>query len=277
MLVKIPTSSCPYQRRTVPTVGELALFDTLQMMSLGDWQGAATSRADVRHAEKEMKMPLRYSASKNHTALLSKLQVVEIVRALARSEETWNKSWEQLQPLFPPQEDARAAAEQAFESTSLHERRAQAQPGMVATIVAKGGLSTASSTGVKLVRAAAEHLTATAVAMPGGGRVSCPMPEEASSAGEGSSSSSSGSSASEELSDNVSESEVERVQWLLSAGKRGHIHLMGEGRDKSGRWLTQCSRKLHNPQMGVGLAEAESTAMPWSPRCKAKLPAAAGR
>ena len=60
------------------------------------------------------------------------------------------------------------------------------------------------------------------------------------------------------------------LEWLLSKGKKAHLHLMGAPRD--GQICSACGRRLRQPGTGVGLEEALSSSAPWSPRCWAKLP-----
>jgi len=56
--------------------------------------------------------------------------------------------------------------------------------------------------------------------------------------------------------------EVHEINWQLSQGKKGCLHLTGEDPD-----YTQCGRCLKGPKTGLGIANAASTGAKWSPRC----------
>ena len=86
----------------------------------------------------------------------------------------------------------------------------------------------------------------------------------------GSPSSSSDSSSS----DNESNAEDEphpvsfnALSWELSSGTKGRLHLRSLDLDR-----LCCSRTLHRPESGTGLAWACQTGRRWSPRCWASLP-----
>jgi hypothetical protein len=55
------------------------------------------------------------------------------------------------------------------------------------------------------------------------------------------------------------------VQWQLSQGSRGHLHLVVGDQDLA------CGRTLHRPECGRGLESALATGRQWSPRCKRAL------
>ena len=61
------------------------------------------------------------------------------------------------------------------------------------------------------------------------------------------------------------------VQWLLSKGKKGHLHLRDTCGGEGARVLTLCGRKLADPEEGSGMACARMTSAEWPPRCWARL------
>ena len=88
------------------------------------------------------------------------------------------------------------------------------------------------------------------------------------------SSSSSESSEYTSVDDTASEKEVcvagdapEEVEWLLSKGQKGCLHIKA-GLDTS---LTLCGRTLRLPENGQGMQLALQCSREWSPRCKASL------
>eukprot|EP00439_Symbiodinium_sp_Y106_P041843 s864_g5.t1 len=93
-----------------------------------------------------------------------------------------------------------------------------------------------------------------------------------------SSGSSSSSSSSSPTSDSDGESTVDtdpsEVQWLLSKGCKGHLHLCKPLALQSKRWHTVCNRGLSMPEVGKGLEDALDTGRHWSPRCFRALPSA---
>ena len=77
-------------------------------------------------------------------------------------------------------------------------------------------------------------------------------------------SSSSNSSKKDTSIDCIMEVPGKDVQWELSGGRNGHLHLVVNG-------MLSCGRTLSRPQEGTGLEEAHRTGHIWSPRCKANL------
>ena len=90
-----------------------------------------------------------------------------------------------------------------------------------------------------------------------------------------SSSSDSDDSSDTSLSGSQSEEESgadeDSIEWLLSQGKKGHLHLLATDNTSDG-WLTRCNRQLVSPEYGLGISQAATTDHMWSPRCFAKLP-----
>ena len=90
----------------------------------------------------------------------------------------------------------------------------------------------------------------------------------------------SSSSASPSTSDTDSDSsssdtqveECQEMQWLLSKGRHGHLHICKPLQLQTKRWHTHCNRGLKDPEVGVGLQDAFSTGRSWSPRCFSHLP-----
>ena len=64
-----------------------------------------------------------------------------------------------------------------------------------------------------------------------------------------------------------SPSTVQEVQWLLSKGRQGHLHLCKPLHLQTTRCFTRCNRGLRDPEVGVGFVDAFSAGKPWSPRC----------
>ena len=57
------------------------------------------------------------------------------------------------------------------------------------------------------------------------------------------------------------------LEWQLSGGKKGHLHLVNADDPNK----TMCGRRLHNPEIGKGIEAARKTGRSWSPRCLAHL------
>eukprot|EP00435_Cladocopium_sp_Y103_P072039 s1255_g39.t1 len=112
------------------------------------------------------------------------------------------------------------------------------------------------------------------------GRAAIYLPEPVAAVrGNDHSSSSSDSSTSDTDSDSSSVDTVaneaadsSEVQWLLSKGPKGHLHICKPLQLQTKRWHTQCNRGLKDPDIGVGLEDAFSTGRQWSPRCFSSLP-----
>ena len=92
----------------------------------------------------------------------------------------------------------------------------------------------------------------------------------ASESGSASSAPSSDSDASDggDAEDEAYPPELAKLEWQLSSGSKGCLHLVVKGQ-------LVCGRVLRRPELGRGLSEATSAGRPWSPRCKAKLPVSA--
>ena len=85
------------------------------------------------------------------------------------------------------------------------------------------------------------------------------------SSGSSSSSSSSSPSKASKSSDCIEEEPGADIQWQLSQGKKGCLHLV------IGDAGLRCGRNLRHPELGLGLKDALATGKDWSPRCKAAL------
>ena len=89
-----------------------------------------------------------------------------------------------------------------------------------------------------------------------------------------SASSDSDSDSSESVSTGSTEqTDSSNVQWVLSKGRKGHLHLCRPLQLQVKRWRTMCNRGLCTPDLGTGLEDAFSTGKAWSPRCYQTLSA----
>ena len=95
------------------------------------------------------------------------------------------------------------------------------------------------------------------------------------SKGDDVSSSASSSVSSDSADDSAGDADYD-IHWQLSAGRKGHLHLVHDD-DDLGTQVTRCGRCLSRPEEGHGLSRAAATGAPWSPRCFRKLPTRAQR
>ena len=76
---------------------------------------------------------------------------------------------------------------------------------------------------------------------------------------------SSGASSGSDSDDSVSDFDDPPVEWSLSRGQKGHLHLHVEGG-------LACCRTLSLPEQGSGIRGAWASGRQWSPRCQKALP-----
>ena len=62
---------------------------------------------------------------------------------------------------------------------------------------------------------------------------------------------------------------IPEVNWLLTNGKKGCLHIQVDGGEHN---RSRCGRALRRPESGTGIEQALATGHVWSPRCFECLP-----
>ena len=163
--------------------------------------------------------------------------------------EAFDPDWEEVSAHWPPRASTKAVTDQAF-------------------LACVTGQSKRSAHGLVTPVHGAPATPFLSTRMPGTpGLSALPASPSSSSA---SSSSSRSTSASSSASGSVGHRPAGcALQWLLSRGALGHLHL--NTCDSEG--TTKCGRILNRAESGTGIQDAIATGRPWSPRCFANLPA----
>ena len=160
--------------------------------------------------ENKLQMPLRYADAKTESTLLVKLELRESLAHAAGAAPDPAASWAQLARHFLDREEGKKRAQTIFATVEAS-----------APVVADAVLPIAWS---------------------------LPEPTVDPKGGDEDDSSSAGSSS--DGRDSCHEVDSDQLQWFLSSGKRGHLHLANLAADKP--WVTLCGRCLRNPSPGVG-------------------------
>ena len=81
----------------------------------------------------------------------------------------------------------------------------------------------------------------------------------------------SGPSSPSSVSVETDEDAPEALEWLLSKGKTGRLHIAGDSECLGECGVTRCGRNLRSLEAGQGVEAALATRRKFSPRCYAAL------
>jgi len=246
----ITSYSC---RRTLPSLADRAGFGVAERVLLGGWQDSGGGAAELSKEARRLAMPMLYSDHKMLMQLRVKHELMEGVRLASASLRSaqgsaaaFDPDWDAISAHWPRREDTSAATDAVF-------------------LAAQGGQAKRTADGSATPAAAvpATPFLVPAPASPAQVRSSSSS-SQASSCTASSSSWSSSSSSQRPVSTQC----CPQLPWLLSKGRKGHLHLCSE----EGGSRTLCGRNLRRPESGSGLEDAIATDKRWSPRCFGALP-----